>query len=160
MRRTAVLLPALAITVLLPACTTSMFSALNLRRIVVAGPTVIGFFPAVPEAELNSDEALGSALEHLEMSLDACDACLGPKGVRVQTVLADQIAIVDGDHVQTVVPTRDPDGIGAILVAPGRTGRIVDAGRGPSSLVVDVTAAASEYFGLPACGPHADRNAR
>jgi len=114
----------------------------------------------VPEAELNSDAALQSALEHLEMSLEASAACFGPKGVRVQNVVADQIAIVDGDHVQTVVPTRDSDGIGAILIAPGRAGRIVDASRGPSSLVFYVPAAAAEYFGLPACGPDEEHNAR
>src|SRR4051812_1358591 len=118
MRRVSLLVSALAMTVLLPGCTTSSSSASIARRIVVAGPTVIGYFPAVPEAELNSDAALGAALEHLQMSLEACDACFGPKGVRVQTVVADQIAIVDGDRVQTVVPTRDSDGIGAILVAP------------------------------------------
>ncbi len=108
--------------VFLPACATSSGSVSGARGIEVAGPSVIGYFPAVPETELNSDAALGSALEHLEMALEACQACFGPKGVRVQTVVADQIAIVDGDHVQTIVPSRQPEGIGAILVAPGRAG--------------------------------------
>jgi len=114
----------------------------------------------VPEAELDSDAALGSALEHLEMALEACDACFGARGVLTQTVVADHIAIVDGDHVQTVVPTRESDGIGAILVAPGRAGRIVDASRSPSSLIFYVPAAASEYFGLSACGSHEDHDAQ
>ena len=158
-RNVPVLVSALAMTVLLPACATSA-SAPGERRIEVAGPTVIGYFPAVPEGELNGDAALGSALEHLEMALEASNACFGPKGVHVQTVVADQIAIVDGDHVQTILPTRDSAGIGAILVAPGRAGRIIDASRGPSSLIFYVPAAASEYFGLPACGSQEDPDAR
>ena len=129
------------------------------RRIAINGPTVIGYFPAVSDKELANDDALGSAFEHLQMALATCDACFGSHGVDVQMVIADKITVVDDGRVQEILPRREPDGIGAFLVSPGRDGRIVHAGRGPSSLVSYVPQAASEYFELPACGSRGGRDA-
>lgn len=120
-------------------------------RIVVTAPTIIGYFPAVDEGELEKNDGLNSALEHLEMALEKSAACFAANGVRVQKVFADRIGVVDDGRAVEIAPTRSPDGLGAFLVSPGRSGRFVDGGAGPSSLISHVPAAAAEYFDLPAC---------
>ena len=146
--------PHLTTFVLLAGCATADRSPPRpegVRRIAITRPTIIGYFPAVTDAELDDSDGLSSALDHLQIALEKSDACFGSKGVSVQAVFADEIAVVYDGRVQEIVPMRKPDGIGAFLVAPGRPGRVVHAGRGPSSLVFYLPAAASEYFQLPPC---------
>jgi len=65
MRYPRSLFPPLTACFVLSGCTTIDRSAVPeaSRHIVITGPTVVGYFPSVTEAELNGDKALKSALQ-------------------------------------------------------------------------------------------------
>lgn len=127
------------------------------ERIVVERPTIVGFFPAVTESDVEADAGVNSALEHWEWALENAQRCFGPKGVHVQAVLADKVVIeTDGQIVEAVPRLGATADIGYYLLAPGRAPELV-MGPAPSSLLYFLPKAASEYFAVPECAPEAMR---
>jgi hypothetical protein len=124
------------------------------KRVVVARSSIVGFFPAVTEQQLETDAGIASALEHWEWALENAQGCFGPKGIHVQAVVADAIRIESDGRAIEIAPRLGtaPD-IGYYLITPGRAPALVKPRAGPSSLLHLLPEAAAAYFAVPECAP-------
>ena len=132
--------------------------ATTTRVIEVHKPMAVGFLPMVTQADVNADESLRSALEHLAYAIDDMTKCLRPEGISVQTVRAELLIFQDATRREEVpLRGRSDENVGCYLVEPNRPPKIIRTTTGPSSLVVLCPAAASVYFGIPKCCPRGFR---
>jgi hypothetical protein len=125
--------------------------------VAVRRATVIAFFPAVTQAQVDADEGLASGLSHVEFALDDVNACLRADSADVHLIFGPGVVLrFPGEHLETVRLGRDTT-IAAVLLAPGRAGRFVFPTAGPSALIPMLGQAAAEYFSRPGCDPFGDR---
>jgi hypothetical protein len=123
----------------------------------VAGPLVVGFFPPVTDAELESGDGTSEGVAHLQFSLEDAAQCLQDKGVAVRLEFTRAFFVRTGGKEQTIQIPRDWEhAVGAILARPGVQPRVVYATAGPSSLSFLLPEATAEYFGAPACKESGD----
>jgi hypothetical protein len=119
--------------------------------VVVKGPTVIGFFPPVNEADLDETPELGKALSEFTSALEAASDCLGPHGIAVRAAFAD-VLVAERDGRQTRLPLGEATPrIGFYLVDPDEEPQRVDASAASGSLPQMLGDAAVAYFHVPAC---------
>ena len=128
-------------------------SAPSAEPIVVRGPTVIGFFPPLGQAEFDDPTSGASeGLAHLQFALSDVAKCLEPISPEIRLELARQLTVqVDGETTSIKLPRERDRSFGAYLVKPGATPRAVYATMGPSALQQFIPDAAAEYFGVPGC---------
>jgi hypothetical protein len=120
---------------------------------------VIGFAPPVSKAALEQDPGFSSALEHWEMGLDNTATCLKSSGVQVRAVYADTVTMVlskEKNVALEVHPSRDPNGIGAYVYAPGEAARLLYVGI-PSAFVHSLPGAAADAFHVADCCSETNR---
>jgi len=87
--------------------------------VVVAGPTVVGFFPPVTEAQTAADEELNALLDDFGWHLSAATVSLRARGYQVEVRFTDTLYFREGTRRWRFVPP-DTARIGYYLVAPGR----------------------------------------
>jgi len=119
----------------------------------ITGPTVIGFFPPVSQADLD-DYATGasSGVSHVRFALSDTAKCLREIKPVVHFVFARSVTLdVRGKRTTVEIPPAPQRSYGAILVAPDRKPRVVHTELGPSALAIALPQAAEEYFGVKAC---------
>jgi hypothetical protein len=123
-------------------------------EVTVTGPTVIAFFPPVPQAELDADDdgSLSSGIAHLNFVLEDLHACLAPRQIAMRFEFTRALTLVDGSSVHRIeFPVDWAHAIGVVLAMPGETPQTVFATAGPSGLLESVPQAAWKYFGEPKC---------
>ena len=92
--------------------------------VVVTGPTFVGFFPPVTEAQTAADESLNSTLDDFGWHLSAATTALRARGYAVEARFADTLHFRSGARRWRFVPP-DSARIGYYLVAPGRAPLVV-----------------------------------
>ena len=145
----------LATTILLTALQSVSASGAEPSRLIlnIDGPTVIGVFPPVSQAEIDHDDGgLREGMAHVQFAIEDLVKCLTPRKVRSQFANTRSIEIRDGRDTRTISFSRKWEGaVGIVLVAPGRAPITVLATGGPSSLIETAPQAAWRYFSEPAC---------
>lgn len=120
--------------------------------IEVSGPTVVGFFPPVSQAELEAEPAISEALAHLRFALDDVSDCLASIQPQVHLQLTAELVLsIEGSTRRIPLPVEPERSFGAFLIRPRAEPRSVYSSGGASSLVRLVPAAAAEYFDVPGC---------
>lgn len=92
--------------------------------VVVAGPTLVGFFPPVGEARTAADEDLDTVLDDFGWHLGAATNSLRARGYQVEVRFTDTLHFRDGTRRWSFVPP-DTGRIGYYLVAPGRAPHVL-----------------------------------
>jgi len=115
----------------------------------VRSAMVVAFLP--PRLQSSKDGEALNAASHLSFAVADTTACVKPLKLVVRTVYANRIVLQHASRREVVAVPATGQGIGAILVAPGRSGRLVVSEIGPSALVQLVPQAASEYWHAPSC---------
>ena len=77
----------------------SLYHPTAVDTITLSGPLVLGYFPPVTQAQVDSDESLASALSHVEFALDDARKCLPKDSVAVDLAFATTLVVLDGDQV-------------------------------------------------------------
>jgi hypothetical protein len=106
---------------------------------------VIAFLP--PSMQDSQDKGAAEAQERVRSALESARLCLGEDTVSYRIVFADRIVVrsLGREEIFEVSPFAPL--VGALLVRPGWTPRILFAGGGPEALTQMLRSAASEYFG-------------
>jgi len=87
--------------------------------VAVTGPTLVGFFPPVTEAQTAADEELATTLDDFGWHLAEATASLRAQGFAVEARFTDTLWLRAGAERWKFVPP-DSARIGYYLVAPGR----------------------------------------
>ncbi|WP_146165783.1 hypothetical protein [Stenotrophomonas panacihumi] len=121
------------------------------RRVLIQGPTIVAFAP--PSVETATDEGAAEAIAHLQFALDDVSKCASSKHVKIKVVFvyADAIEMRDSGTTRALAVNRLGQGIGGVLVAPGRQAHVVASREGPSMLQELLPEAVSAYWGIEAC---------
>lgn len=107
-------------------------------------PTVVAFLPlSMQDAQ---DKAAAQAQKHVRSAIDDVKACLGEDGVSYTVVFADRIAVRSRGREETFEVSYFAPLVGALLLRPGTSPRVLFAGGGPQALAQMLRSAASEYF--------------
>lgn len=121
-------------------------------KVIVSGPTVVGFFPPVTQEQIVRGNGAGEGLAHLNFALSDVAKCLQAKNPSVSLELAHVLVLeLGGSEREYELPSDWAHAVGAYLAAPGREPRVVYAMAGPSSLQFLLPNAAAEYFEEPGC---------
>jgi hypothetical protein len=127
------------------------------ESVTITRPSVIGYFPPITQAEVDSDEGWGSALAHLEFALDDARKCLPRDSVDVHLVFATTLVLLQPGTAPAVLNLGAGDSIlGVILVGLGRDLQRVNSKIGPSALIPMLGQASATYFAKPECDPFRD----
>lgn len=121
--------------------------------VTIEGPTVIGFFPPVTQADLGNDNGgLSEAIAHLNFALQNIATCLGREKAAVSFEYTDSITLSNGDVTYHYDFTSEPgQAVGILLALPGKEPALVFATAGPSSLSVLGPQEVWIYFSEPSC---------
>jgi hypothetical protein len=115
------------------------------RTFQVTGPTIIGFLP--PEIENGGANGEDEAIAHVLFALDDTAVCLRRyRALKMQTIFADRLIVRDGAKSHTVVLNKG-QGIGAVLLRPGKAPRTVFAAEGASTLIQTLPNEAVTFYG-------------
>ncbi len=119
------------------------------RSVKIDGPTIIAFAP--PSVETATDEGSAEAIAHLQFALDDISRCASSRKIKVVILYADAIEMHDSAGARSLAVNRFGQGIGGVLVAPGRQPRVVASKEGPSMLQQLLPEAVAAYWGVEAC---------
>ena len=106
---------------------------------------VIAFLP--PSMQDSQDKGAAEARERVRSALESAKLCLGEDTVSYRMIFADRIVVRSLGREETFEVSHFAPLVGALLVRPGWTPRILFAGGGPEALTQMLRSAASEYFG-------------
>lgn len=106
--------------------------------------SVVAFMP--PSMRSGRDKDAAAAQEHVRSAIEEVKKCLG-NDVSYTVVFADRIAVHWLGHDETFDVRDFAPLVGALLIRPDTSARIVFAGGGPQALPQLLRSAASEYFG-------------
>jgi hypothetical protein len=113
---------------------------------------IVGFFPPVSEQELQSNPGARAGFAHFEFALNDVAACLKGRGVVVKGERAGTLILTYENKVERItLPTDWPRAVGAYLLDPQQSPKVVYASAGPSSLSFLLPNAAADYFGVSKC---------
>ncbi len=84
---------------------TSLHARVAVESVTVVRPTVIGFFPPVTQAEVDTDEAWGSALSHVEFALEDARKCLPHDSVDIHLAFATTLVVLWPDSISSAPTT-------------------------------------------------------
>jgi hypothetical protein len=119
------------------------------KTVAVIGPTIIAVLP--PQVQHQRDPGDTEAAAHVQFALEDSTTCLGTRRMTTELVFADQVVIRDQASTHTI-PIKDlGQGVGAVLVEPGRKATVVHTKVGPSALRHLLLGAAADYWGEQAC---------
>ena len=93
------------------------------------------------------DKGAAEARERVRSALENAKLCLGEETVSYRVVFADCIVVRSPEREEIFEVSPFAPLVGALLVRPGWTPRILFAGGGPEALTQMLRSAASEYFG-------------
>lgn len=126
-------------------------SAANLptQSIEVRDPSVIAFVPS--ELDGSQDEGSIEAVAHLRFAVEDTIKCLRPKRLTVHFYYADRISLRNGKANDLLQVHQLGQGVGAILVEPGRRAQVIYSVEGPSTLLYLLPQAAAKYWGGRSC---------
>jgi hypothetical protein len=93
------------------------------KTMAITGPTIIAVLPS--EVQQQQDPGDTEAMAHVQFALEDTNKCLGAGRVRLDLVFADQVIIQDRASTQTILVRDLGQGVGAVLVEPGREAKVV-----------------------------------
>ena len=105
---------------------------------------VIAFLP--PSLQDLQYKGAAEAQERVRSALESAKLCLGEDTVSYRMVFADRIVVRSLDREEIFEVSDFAPLVGALLVRPGWTPRILFAGGGPEALAQMLRSAAGEYF--------------
>jgi hypothetical protein len=108
-------------------------------------PAVIAFLP--PSMQDPQLKGAAETQERVRSAIENAKLCLGEDTVSYRIVFADRIVVRSRGREETFEVSPFAPLVGALLLRPGWTPRILFAGGGPEALAQMLRAAASEYFG-------------
>lgn len=121
-------------------------------EIRVSGPMIVGFFPPISDQELQSEPGARAGVAHFEFALTDVAACLKGRGVVVKGERVGTLILKYENKVERIkLPTDWPRAVGAYLLDPQQSPKVVYASAGPSSLAFLLPNAAADYFGVSKC---------
>ena len=106
---------------------------------------VIAFLP--PSIQDSRVKGAAEAQERVRSAVEDVRLCLGDDTVSYRVVFADRILVRSPGREETFEVSHFAPLVGALLLRPGWTPRILFAGGGPEALTQMLRSAASEYFG-------------
>jgi hypothetical protein len=109
----------------------------------VNGPTVVAFFPAVTQKQVDADAGLGEALGDFQFHLRSARGRLEVSGVRVHECYGTRFQVQVAGSTITFRPGKA--GIGYYFIRPGSKPRVEYDVMGDA----DILAVAAKYFGRP-----------
>jgi hypothetical protein len=119
------------------------------KSVQIKGSTIVAFLP--PAVESQRDEADIEALAHVRFALADAIKCLAPRRVVVELVFADKVVLRERRSAQSMSVAQLGQGVGAVLVEPGRKPQEVFTEIGPSTLLHLLPNAVDRYWDAPAC---------
>jgi hypothetical protein len=122
--------------------------------VTISGPTAIGIFPPVSQAELDNDKdgGLSSGIAHVSFALEDLAKCMAPRKLAVTFKHARAIALRDGQRTHELRFASDwQHAVAIVLVDPGKEPVVAYATAGPSSLQMIAPQEAWKYFSEPKC---------
>jgi len=106
--------------------------------------SVVAFMP--PSMRGSPDKEAAAAQEHVRSAIEKAKECLGDE-LSYSVVFADRIAVHSLGREETFEVGYFAPLVGALLLRPDTSPRILFAGGGPQALAQLLRSAASEYFG-------------
>jgi|KBSMisStandDraft_5_1062788.scaffolds.fasta_scaffold856788_2 hypothetical protein len=106
---------------------------------------VIAFLP--PSMQDSQVEGAAEAQERVRSAIESAKLCLGDDTVSYRMVFVDRIVVRSLGREETFEISDFAPLVGALLVRPDSTPRILFAGGGPEALARMLRSAESQYFG-------------
>jgi hypothetical protein len=110
--------------------------------VAIDGPTLIAFYPAVTQAQVDSSEELATVFDDFSYHLSSASDSLRALGITIKSRPIGEIRFVEAGQRRQFLPARDSAEFGYLLVAPGRAQRVFYSVMSNSDLVQ----AAHEYL--------------
>ena len=110
--------------------------------VAIEGPTLIAFYPAVSQAQVDSSEELATVFDDFSYHLSSASDSLRALGITIESRPIGEIRFAEAGHRRQFLPARDSGEFGYLLVAPGRAQRVFYSVMSNSDLVE----AAHEYL--------------
>ena len=117
--------------------------------VVLNGPTIIAFFPAVTQAQVDSSEELSTVLDDFDYHLASARLSLRSLGFQVVERPRGSIRLLNGTSSREVSPASDSADVGYVFAAPGRPA-LISYGVMTDSDLID---AARAFLGLQSRPP-------
>jgi hypothetical protein len=89
-------------------------------RIVLAGPTLIAFYPAATAAGPDTSEEMSTVMDDFSHHLSTASDSLRAIGFRVEMRPVDSIFVSDAGRDIAFTPPKDSADVGYYFAAPGR----------------------------------------
>ena len=121
----------------------------QVRKIRVTRPTIIAFLP--PAVQDQRDRGATEAVAHVGFALEDTQKCLAKRPLDYRLIYADRLQVTLDGRRHAFELNKMGQGVGAILLAPGKAPRQIHTTIGPSTLMYMLPTAAAEYFGAPPC---------
>jgi hypothetical protein len=91
---------------------------------VLEGPTVVAFYPAVTQTQVDSSADLSTVLDDFSYHLSTATDSLRKLGFRIVERPHGAIRLLNGTSSREVTPARDSADVGYLFASPGRQDRI------------------------------------
>ena len=134
--------PDSARSVAFEALSDSVPKATDSTLVVIDRPTLIGFYPAVTQAQVDSSEELATVFDDFSYHLSSAADSLRALGITVTERPLGEIRLVEAGQQRQFVPAKDSAEFGYLFLAPGRAQRVYYSVMSNSDLV----ATAHEYL--------------
>ncbi len=122
-------------------------------RIVIDGPTVVGYFPPALDSAAAEESGYAEGLAHVGFALQDAKACTGLESAAFQMVVDTQIYVVLAGRTDMVpFPRTDATTFGIYLFRSDRPPHLVTA-LAPSALNAAVLETLPAYFEGVSCAP-------
>jgi hypothetical protein len=93
-------------------------------QVAVDGPTLIAFYPAVTQAQVDSSEELATVFDDFSYHLSSAADSLRALGLTVKERPLGEIRVVEAGRQWQFLPAKDSAEFGYLFLAPGRTQRV------------------------------------
>jgi hypothetical protein len=103
--------------------------------VAIDGPTLIAFYPAVTQAQVDSSEELATVFDDFSYHLSSATDSLRALGLTVKERPLGEIRVVEAGRQWQFVPAKDSADFGYLLLAPGRAHRVYYSVMSNSDLV-------------------------
>jgi hypothetical protein len=92
--------------------------------VLVQGPVLVAFYPAVSQAAVDSSEDLATVFDDFSFHLSTATDSLRALGITVTERPVGQIRLSEGGRKREFVPAKDSADVGYLFVIPGQPDRV------------------------------------
>lgn len=103
--------------------------------VAVDRPTLIAFYPAVTQAQVDSSEELATVFDDFSYHLSSAADSLRALGITIESRPLGEIRFVEASQHRQFLPAKDSAEFGYLFLAPGRAQRVYYSVMSDSDLV-------------------------